>query len=48
MAVPWLLIAVLGLAANEVSCQNQLDFGDPPPLPTKGIYSYASIMTTVN
>ena len=40
MAVPWLLFAVLGLAAKEVSCQNELDFGDPPPLPTKGIFLY--------
>ena len=38
MAVPWLLIAVLGLRESEVSCQNSAtDFGSPPPLPTAGM-----------
>ena len=36
MAVPWLLIAVMGLAATEVSCQSSNDFANPPPLPTAG------------
>ena len=37
MAVSWLLIAILGLAANEISSQSELDFANPPPLPTEGI-----------
>ena len=35
MAVPWLLIAVVGLAATEVSCQDIV--ANPPPLPTAGM-----------
>ena len=37
MAVPWLLIAVVGLIANVVSCQGQSDLADPPPLPAAGM-----------
>ena len=37
MAVPWLLIAVVGLAATEVSCQSSFDFANPSPLPTAGM-----------
>ena len=40
MAVPWLLIALVGLAANEVFCQNEEDFAHPPPLPTEGVLLY--------
>ena len=36
MALSWLLIAVVGLAVTEVSCQSQYDFANPPPLPTAG------------
>ena len=39
MAVPWLLIALVGLAANEVFCQSEEDFAHPPPLPTAGVLS---------
>ena len=35
MAVPCLLIAVVGLAATEVSCQSIIS--NPPPLPTAGM-----------
>ena len=38
MAVPWLVIAVLGIAVNEVSCQpDQTAFANPPHLPTEGM-----------
>ena len=38
MAVRWLLIAVVGLVVSDVSCQvGKAPFGDPPPLPTKGM-----------
>ena len=37
MAIPWLLIAVVGLVAKVVSCQGQSDLGDPPPLPAQGV-----------
>ena len=40
MAVSWLLITVVGLIiniANEISCQPEHEFANPPPLPTKGI-----------
>ena len=38
MAVPWLLIAVVGLAATEVSCQTpEVDIANPPPPPTAGV-----------
>ena len=38
VAVPWLLIAVVRLAATEFSCQYDVcAFADPPPLPTAGI-----------
>lgn len=37
MVVPWLLIAIVGLQASEVSCQDPLAFADPPPLPTEGM-----------
>ena len=37
MAIPWLLIAIMGLPASEVSCQDALAFADPPPLPTEGM-----------
>ena len=40
MAVPWLLIAVVGLAATEVSCEEIC--GNPPPLPTAGMHLYIS------
>ena len=36
MAEPWLLIAVVGLAATEVSCQPEYIYPEPPPLPTAG------------
>ena len=42
MAVPWLLIAVVGLAATEVSCQFPADFASPPPLPTAGMLLHIS------
>ena len=35
MDIPWLLAAIIGLAATEVSCQD--DFGDPPSLPDEGL-----------
>ena len=38
MAVPWLLIAVVGLAATEIFCQEII--GNPPPLPTAGMLLY--------
>ena len=39
MAVPWLLIAVLGLRGSEVSCQfDETVFGSPPPLPRAGMF----------
>ena len=38
MAIPWLLIAVVGLAATEVACQNADNFANPPPLPTAGMH----------
>ena len=37
MTVPWLLIALLGLAANEVSCQTDESAFADPPLPTAGM-----------
>ena len=37
MAVAWLLIAVVGLAATEVSCQSQYGDTYTPPLPTAGM-----------
>ena len=37
MAVAWLLIAVLVLAATEVCCQLLPGAGNPPPLPTSGM-----------
>ena len=39
MAVHWLAIVVVGLAAIEVSYQAPEDnFANPPPLPTAGKY----------
>ena len=40
MAVLWLLISVVGLAATEVSCQSQYGNANTPPLPTAGMLSY--------
>ena len=37
MAFPWLLIAVVGIAATEVSCQSQYGDANTPPLPTAGM-----------
>ena len=47
MAAPWLLIAVVGLVANVVSCQGPTDFANPPPLPAVGML-LCIIMHTVN
>ena len=40
MDIPWLLAAIIGLAATKVSCQ---EFGDLPPLPDQGLSNKSTV-----
>ena len=40
MALPWLLIVVMGITVEEVFCNQEMEIGDPPPRPEKGKYSH--------
>ena len=49
MAVYWLLIAIVGLEAIELSYQAPEDnFANPPPLPTAGMLLYILKIPTIN
>ena len=38
MDIPWLVLTtILALITTEVSCQTPPTFGEPPPLPKKGL-----------
>ena len=38
-----LFVALSGLAVTVVLGQNELDFGDPPPLPAKGTFLFVNM-----